>query len=220
MFSNLMSHKLKVGLSLSIFPLIFSVSVYANEGGKPAEAPPAGGGHGDAKGAVTAAEKPWVNLQNQVLVLKTKRMQLMQNMAAIKEASAAHGGGGRGGGTHGKQDSKHVKEEIDSLVKLYKEYKEVTEEYNKSLVILKYRFPERLAKEDEREYKPMEVESLEALESQMDIETRLSKVYKKAQSQYSAPKDRVPASEKATSPKAEKIEGNTIREQNPILLSQ
>lgn len=196
MFSNLKLLKLATVLSV----LIFGLSSVAQE------ASSAAGG-----------DKPWVNLQNQVLVLKTRRMQLMQNMAALKAKTKSHSG-------KGKDDPRQIKAEVDDLVKTYKEYKEVTEEYNKLLVVLKYRYPERLAKEEEREYKPLEVESLPDLEAQMDIEARLSKVLKKAQSQYNpSTKEREPAAEKPNLPGAAKEagpRGNTIREQDPILLSQ
>ncbi len=206
MFFNLKRRVLRVAVSFFL-PLTLSLALQANEAAAPAKP--------KAPASTTAGgDKPWVNIQNQVLVLKTRRMQLKQNMAALKDHGAHPG-------RKAKPDSKHIKEEVDSLVKLYKEYKEVTEEYNKLLVVLKYRYPERLAKEEAREYKAVEVESLEALEAQLDIEGRLSKVYKKAQTQYSPPKERQPASVEPLMPKKENGPGgNTIREQDPILLSQ
>lgn len=191
--------KCRSPLGVFMFCSLCGFLAVANEAPAPAKE---GGG-----AAAAPAEKPWVNLQNQVLSLKTKRLQLLQNMSAIREEKSHH-----------KESPSQLKAKMDELVKAYNEYREVTEEYNKLLVILKYRFPERLAKEDAREYKPIEVESLESMTEQLDIEGRLTKVYQKAQSQYGNPSERNPAS----APKTEKAapKSSTIREQNPILINQ
>lgn len=163
-----------------------------------------------AEDAAGGSDKPWVTLQNQVLTLRTRRAQLLQNMAAIKSEK-----------TKNKENSVQVKEKMEELTKLYKEYREVTEEYNKLLVVLKYRFPERLAKDEEREYKPIEIESLEKLEEELNIDSRLTRVYRKAQSQYQTPEQRRPAAE--TVPLGEggpTPERSTIREQDPLLISK
>lgn len=200
-----LSTALSRSLILSLI-LAFSSAVFANE--EPAKPKPeaASGPGGD---------KAWVTLQNQVLVLSTRRKQLQQNMEALKDQTRHHNG-------KGKEDPRHIKAEVDQLVKLYKEYKEVTEEYNKLIVVLKYRFPERLAKDEAREYKPVEVESLEEMEAKMDIEGRLNRAYKKAQSQYSPVKERAPSSEKPNLPPSKDASPRekTIREQDPLLLSQ
>lgn len=198
------SRRLKIALCLMSFFL--AMPAFANEGGEGGEKKAEGGeGHGGA--AAGESDKPWVGLQNQVLTLKTRRLQLLQNMTAIREEKSQR-----------KESSAEIKGKVDEMAKIYKEYKEVTEEYNKLLIVLKYRFPERLAKEDERDYKPIEVESLDKMSEQLDIESRLTKVYQKAQSQYGSETERKPAS----APPSEKKEqgGSTIREQNPLLLNQ
>lgn len=206
-----MFFNLKLLLSAAVLSLTIFSMANANEPEAHGEKPKA------AANSAPGGEKAWVNIQNQVLVLKTRRMQLMQNMQALKDQTKKHTG-------KGKDDPRQIKDEVDNLVKFYKEYKEVTEEYNKLLVVLKYRFPERLAKEEEREYKAVEVESLEELEQKLDIDGRLTKVYKKAQSQYRPQSEkREPAAEKPNLPPAKDSSGprgNTIREQDPILMSQ
>jgi outer membrane murein-binding lipoprotein Lpp len=152
-------------------------------------------------------EKPWVQVQNRVLTLRTQRMQLLQKMADLRQEK-----------TQTQETPAQVKAKMDELVSLYKEYREATNDYNKQLVVLKYRYPEQLAKEDARDYKQVEVESLEQLEGQLDIEGHLSKVYNKAQSQYRAPQERAPYSPLFPDKRGP---GNdtTIREKDPILLS-
>lgn len=195
------SRRLKIALCL--MSLFLAMPAFANEGGEGGEKK-AEGGEGAAAGE---SDKPWVGLQNQVLTLKTRRLQLLQNMTAIREEKSQR-----------KESSAEIKGKVDEMAKIYKEYKEVTEEYNKLLIVLKYRFPERLAKEDERDYKPIEVESLDKMSEQLDIESRLTKVYQKAQSQYGSETERKPAS---TLPSEKKEQGgSTIREQNPLLLNQ
>lgn len=191
--------------ALALLALTLSLSAFGQEQVQSAKQKAAAA----ASTGPLGADKPWVLLQNQMLILRTKRIQLMQKIASLKAESKQQ--------SSTKETPAQAKRQMDDLSKTYAEYKQVTEEYNKLVVALKYRYPERLSREDTSKLKAETVESLENLEAQIDIDARLTKAYKKARTQY-VPQERAPAA--AAQEAQQKKTGDTIRDQEPILYSR
>ena len=167
----------------------------ANEGAKPA--------------AAVEEPKPWLEVQAMVSGLKTKRQQLMQSFTSTAHSKE-----------HMKPNSAEFKAANAELVKIHKELKTVTEDYNKQLIILKYRFPERLAKQDKRSYETFEVPELKELEAQVDLDSRLTQSLKAARGQFGRPAPaaadgRAPSSVAPLLPVADEIK--TLREEDAPL---
>lgn len=135
-----------------------------------------GGDAPAAAGATEAGPPPWNEVQSRMLVYKGQRQQLMGDMKKLREEQQ-----------HLKMGTPAMKAKGEEIVKKYKEYRELTEEYNKLLVILRYRYPERLAKEALKVHKPEEVPSLEELEQQLDLDARLNQTMSRAREQYGTP---------------------------------
>lgn len=193
--------------------LIVSVVAFAN-----AEAPPADAhGGGDAKAApaaAVAAPPEWTDVQSRMLVYKGQRQQLMAEMKKLREEQQ-----------HLKMGTLAMKAKAEEIVKKYKEYREQTEEYNKLLIQLRYRFPERLAKEALKVHKPEEVPSLEDLEHQIDLDSRLTQSMSRARQQYAlpaptgvtGPEGRQPSSVNPATPEKDGADlPPTLREELPI----
>lgn len=190
--------------------LIFS-NALANEH---AEAPPAdahGAAPAEAKGATPGSgAPPWTEVQMRMLVYKGQRQQLMNDMKALREEQ-----------NHLKMGTIEMKNKGIEIVKKYKEYRELTEEYNKLLVQLRYRFPERLAKEALKIHRTEEVPDLDELTTQMDLDARLSISLNRARELYGVPAPtggvdgRGPSSEKSDAEKAAS-ESPNLRESLPV----
>lgn len=151
---------------------------------------------------------PWAEVQSRMLGYKGQRNQLLATMKKLKEEQA-----------HLPLGSQAMKQKSTEIVKAYKEYKDATEEYNRLLVILKYRYPERLAKEALQVNHAEEVPSLEQLEADLDLDGRLNRGLNKARQQYGSSSSQEGRQPSSAGPAADE-EIKTIREQDPILLSK
>lgn len=80
-------------------------------------------------------------------------------------------------------NSPEIKVVVDQMVLDYKDMRKLKEEYEKKLIIFKYRFPEKSLKQ-ERKYGTLEVKSLEQMEQELGIDGRLNRNTKKIRSQY------------------------------------
>lgn len=200
---------------LSFFSgVIVTAVAFASEHG---EAPPADA-HGGGGGAAPAASAPpWSETQSRMLVYKGQRQQLMSEMKKLHEDQQ-----------HVKMGTPEMKRMGQEIAKKYKEYREITEEYNKLLTILRYRFPERLAKEALKIHQTEEVPSLEDLEHQMDLDARLTQTLMKAREQYGNPNGitpvdagRVPSSVAPSGPDSTPTDSTTpptLRDTPPLRL--
>lgn len=151
---------------------------------------------------------PWAEVQSRMLGYKGQRNQLLATMKKLKEEQA-----------HLPLGSQAMKQKSAEIVKAYKEYKDATEEYNRLLVILKYRYPERLAKEALQVNHAEEVPPLEQLEADLDLDGRLNRGLNKARQQYGSSPSTEGRQPSSVGPTADE-EIKTIREQDPILLSK
>lgn len=158
----------------------------------------------DSKSEVT----PWNETLTQVRALKAQRGQALSNLNKVRDEMR-----------HLKENSPQMKAKGAEYAKLYKEYREVSQEYNQQLAILKYRFPDRLAKEQNRQYQTVEIESETELAQKLDLDSRLSATMQRSRDQYadrSQEKQRSPVPSKTLNPEGPQ----TIREEEAILLSK
>jgi hypothetical protein len=187
----------KIGFLL--LSVLFSTCVFAADAPKPEEAP-----------ATAGPAAPWAETQTRMLVYKSQRQQLMGEMKSLRAEQ-----------NQLKMGTPDMKNKGIEIVTKYKEYREITEEYNKLLVLLRYRYPERLAKEALKNHKTEEVPELDELTTQMDLDARLSISVNRARSLYSAPASsdavdsRAPSSVPTEAEKAA-IESPNLRESLPI----
>ncbi len=87
---------------------------------------------------------------------------------------------------HSEKDQKKISEIIKSLVAEHKTMQKNNEEYEQAKSYLRYRFPEKGLK-GEREYERIEVKSLEEIENELTLESKLKKTLGKVRKQYVAP---------------------------------
>lgn len=152
--------------------------------------------------------KPWQETLEQVRALKAQRGQILSSLNKVA-------GEKRGL----KEGSPQLKAKLAEYAKLYKEYHEVSRDYNQYLSILKYRYPDRLAKDPIRHYQPVEIETEAELGRKLDLDQRLSSALKKTRKVFSEPEAGTPV--EAPRAPAQAPEGpTTIREEEPILLSK
>lgn len=176
--------------------VLSSVAARANEAAKPAAE--------SSKSEVS----PWNETLNQVRALKAQRGQALSNLNKVRDEMR-----------HLKENSSQMKAKAAEYAKLYREYREVSQEYNQQLAILKYRYPDRLAKEQNRQYQTVEIESESELAQKLDLDSRLSNTVHRSRQQYA---DRSQEKQKSAVPSKTVVpEGPlTIREDEAILLSK
>lgn len=180
-----------------LFVLIFlGSSAFANE------APPA------KEVSAKSEQSPWMETLNQVRALKAKRGQVLSNMNKIRLEMK-----------HLKEGSRELKVQAAAYAKEYKEYREISQDYNQQLAILKYRYPDRLAKDQNRQYQTVEIESESELAQKLDLDSRLTNTVNASRQQFA---DRSQEKQKTAIPSVKKSpEGPlTIREEEAILLSK
>lgn len=151
---------------------------------------------------------PWNETLTQVRALKGSRGQALSNLNKVRSDMKGL-----------KEGSPQMKEKLAEYAKLYKAYRAASQEYNQQLAILKYRFPDRLAKEPNRLYQPVEIENEAELAQKLDLDQRLTNAVTKSREQYA---DRSLEKVNAKSPVIKKAaEGPlTIREEEAVLLSK
>lgn len=151
---------------------------------------------------------PWNETLTQVRALKGSRGQALSNLNKVRSDMKGL-----------KEGSPQMKEKLAEYAKLYKAYRAASQEYNQQLAILKYRFPDRLAKEPNRLYQPVEIEDEAELAQKLDLDQRLTNAVTKSREQYA---DRSVEKVNAKNPVIKKAaEGPlTIREEEAVLLSK
>lgn len=192
---------------MSFAIVLATLSARANEGGGEAAPAPASHGGGGGSGSAEKSEpKPWAEVQARMLVYKGQRQQMISDMKKIVEEKR-----------HLKMGSAAMSEKAKELVTLHKQYKETTEEYNKLLFTLRYRFPERLTKNELKDQHTEEVLPLEQMETQMDLDSRLTQIVERARDQYPDP-EKAEGRQPSLIEKPKKIETPNVLDAPPILL--
>ncbi len=127
-----------------------------------------GGGHGEPK--VTLA--PWVEVENKIQELYSKIKSKESTVTHLLEEK-----------DHLPNNSPQLQHAVKEIVSEHKELRRLIEEYQKQVSILKYRFPERNAKQV-RNYERFEVKSIDEMEQALGIDGKLSRNMKKMRRQY------------------------------------
>lgn len=140
----------------------------------PAAGSGGGGEGGGAKKEEAKALPEWVEIQSRLQTLRAKiaaKDRAVRDLIKEKE--------------HAK-DPRRSHEIVTNMTNEHRELREATEEYDRQLNLLRYRFPEKGLKEQQR-YKRVDVKSLDELEKQVGMEARLKQVTGKVQRQYGDP---------------------------------
>jgi hypothetical protein len=202
-------------LMISIPVVIFvSTSAFANEGGGGHEVPAeehggekaeGGGSHGEPKTVMA----PWVEVENKIQELYSK---IKSKESIVKELLEEK--------DHLPNNSPQLQHAVKQVVVEHKELRRLVEEYQKQVSILKYRFPERNAKQV-RSYERFEVKTIDEMEAALGIDGKLTRNMKKMRRQYKPdevhPETREPAS--APHVKAPPKE-QSIEEANSVILQK
>ncbi len=127
-----------------------------------------GGGHGEAKTQVA----PWVEVENKIQELYSKIKSKEATIIQLLEEK-----------DHMPNGSPMLQHTVKEIVREHKELRGLAEDYEKNLNILKYRFPERNAKQ-ERSYGKIEVKSIDDMEQALGIDGKLTRNMKKMRTQF------------------------------------
>jgi hypothetical protein len=150
---------------------------------------------------------PWTEIQNRLAQIES-RMKMKNDAIAklIEEKQKLPG------------NSPRVKEVINSMISEHKELQKLASDYEKEKTILNFRYPEKAAKAG-RKYGPVEVKTLEEMETEMGIDGRLSRNMKKLRGQYGdqdMPRKKVKPIERT----ADKKEEKSIEESETIVIKK
>jgi hypothetical protein len=187
----------------------------ANEGGESKEAPAAdhggsgekaeGGGHAEPKTTMA----PWLEVENKIQEYYSK---IKSKESIVKELLEEK--------DHLPNNSPQLQHVVKQVVVEHKEMRRLIEEYQKQVSILKYRFPERNAK-NARSYERFEVKSIDEMEAAIGIDGKLTRNMKKLRRQYKPEEVQVESRQPATATqvKAPKKEPS-IEEAGSIILQK
>ncbi len=121
-----------------------------------------------------------------------------------------------------KDNSPALKAKIQDIVKEHAELRRLSEEYEKQLSILKYRFPERNTKA-KKKHEKIEIKSVIEMEQAMTVDGKLNRNMRKLRSQYGS--EAMPAaatgeSKEVPSVPASKAPAGSIEDSGSILLQK
>lgn len=128
----------------------------------------------DSQAAAPAApEKPWVDLENKMALLKSRREILSTTMTKLRDEKNTL-----------KLGSPEMKAKQAEYLKTHREWKQVGEDFNKLLNQLRYRFPERIVKSSRIQTEAMQNKSVEELEAELGIDGQLNQMMRKMTDLY------------------------------------
>jgi len=150
---------------------------------------------------------PWTELQNKISQLEAKMQQKRENIEklVIEKQKVKSG-------------SPRVKEIINTMISEHKELQGFAKEYEKTITIFRFRYPERGAKAD-RKYEPTEVKSLEEMEEQMGTDAKLTRNMKKLRTQYGED-DQAKKKAPVLTPAEEKKQEKSVEESGTIIIKK
>lgn len=170
----------------------FAFAAFANEAPPPAE----GGGHGggDKKEENTLnKERPWVEVENKLGLLRSKRDAHMIAMKKLREER-----------DHLPVGTPAFQDKMKEYLVIYKQWVAVGEDYNKLLGTLKYRYPERVVKVGTNKHEAMEHKTAEELDAELGIDGKLNKSLRQVRGQYGSQGGKAQDPAKATAAEAAK----------------
>lgn len=149
-------------------------------------------------GNLRSSLAPWVELENKVQELNSKIKSKQNNINTLIEEK-----------NHLANNSSELKNHIKQIVKEHKELQKLVDDYEKNKNILKYRFPERNAK-DNRKYDRIVVQSIEEMEQALGVDGKLNRNLKRMRTHFKTKASASPEEAKKT------VSGSTIPAQDPI----
>jgi|GEM_PF-2073453 len=179
--------------------LIFlSIPVFAAEEKAEGQKEEKGGAEGEKK----QGDPEWLELTNSIAMLEGRISQKRENLVHLIEEKRKL-----------PENSPELKDVLAEMLKENRELQKSEEEWNKKIVILRFRYPERGLK-GERHYEKLELKSLEQVERELGIEGRLNRNQDKLRRQYRAGEKR-PSKEAASDSSA--LKGHTTEQtEKPI----
>lgn len=154
--------------------------------------------------APVTTDKPWVEIENKMALLKSRREVLMAGMNKVREERDAQRPG-----------TPEYKQKQDEYVKTHKDWKQVGEDFNRLLNQLKYRFPERVLKSSRIQTEAMQNKSVEELESELGIDGKLNRMMRKMSTIYGI---KVPEPEAPRAPVERKGIEDSLTEEPQIII--
>lgn len=176
-------------VSLIVALVGFHFFAHAEEhggGGAPAAAPPANAAPAQPGKGESEKMPQWVEIQNELSMISAKSNALRGNIRKLLEEKREL-----------PENSHKLKEVTDELVKQHKDLKKLSNEYEQQRAILKYRYPERALQSGFQER--IEVKSLQEMETELNLDDRLSRNLQKVRTQYNT-KPRKVQTKKQTKP--------------------
>jgi hypothetical protein len=200
---------------------MFLSKIYASDhgSGEGHEAPPAAEhgehaeeGHGGASTSRASSLPPWVEVEAKISTLEGSVRGKKFNIERLLEEKE-----------HLKANDPRMKQVVDELTKEHKEMRKASEDLEKQQTILRYRFPERGA-DPKRKYEKVEIKSLKEMETNIGLDGRLQRAFKRAQHQYGS-EEKVPLSQEPvpnieSTPKAKGTSKGTTSEEGSIILQK
>lgn len=181
----------------------------ANSGGEKKEEKKEEGGEKKEGEKKEGEGRPaWMEIEAKIQELAAKVKSKNENIEKMIEEK-----------NHFSEHSSELKSLIKEIVKEHADMEKLSQEYDKQVSILKYRFPERNAKKD-RKYEKLQIKSVEEIEKAVGVDAKLMKAMRRARSQYRKNKNESPekASETPLSPALDGNKEKSIEEQGPVLL--
>ena len=162
------------------------------------DAPPKAEGKEAAPAAAAAPKEEWMEIQANVQALQAKiksNQDLIKKLIIDKKTMT---------------DKAKLKETLDLLVSTHKQLQKDVKDYEQQRSYLRFRFPEK-GFSGQRNYERIEVKSLEEMETQLSLDTRVKQSLGKVRRQYGAPAD-----DKVTTTKEEKSSQEKSKEDSSL----
>lgn len=185
----------------SVF-LVLAVALFATA---PVVANEGGGEKKEEKQETKSTPPEWVEIQARLATLKAKissKEKIVKEMIAAKQTE---------------KDPKKSVEIVETLKREHRELRIATEEYEKERNLLRYRFPEKGLKEQQR-YKRVEVRSIDEMETAMSLDGRLNRALGKVRRQYGDPETKASGASPAQHEESKTIAPPSITE--PAVLTK
>jgi len=162
------------------------------------------------EGPSLAKEKPWVDLENKLGLLRRKREAQAAALKKLKDEKDLL-----------KNGTDAFKEKHKEFQKTYADWMKTGDDYNKMMNLLKYRYPERVLRKNAGTEESMKAKSIEELELEMGIDGKLNKAIRKVKGQFGdqtlAPVDNNASKSKAGS---DPDQGDSIEAEPQIILKK
>jgi chromosome segregation ATPase len=119
-----------------------------------------------------SALAPWVELENKITELNARINSKNRNLQELIQSK-----------NQMPNNSPQLRTVVKDLIREHKELQALVDDYQKKVTMLKYRFPERNAR-DNRTYQRIEVRSLEEMEQALGVDGKLNRNLQRMRGQF------------------------------------